>query len=160
MRIALCPGSFDPITNGHLDVIRRAAGIFDRVLVTVFHNSRKQPLFTVEERVHMARAACADIPNVEIDTSEGLLIDYARRRGVNVIVKGLRAVSDFESEFQMAQMNRELEAAVETMFIMTRPEYLFLSSRVIKEVVFLGGDVSRFVSPVVNSMLQAKKTRS
>lgn len=160
MSIALCPGSFDPITNGHLDVIRRAAGIFDKVLVTVFHNSRKTPLFTVAERMQMAREACADLPNVEVDSCDGLLVDYARRRGVNVIVKGLRAVSDFEAEFQMAQMNRELEPSVETMFIMTRLENLFLSSRIIKEIVFLGGDVSRFVPPVVNSMLQMKKAGS
>lgn len=156
MNIALCPGSFDPITNGHLDVIRRTAGIFDRVLVTVFHNSRKSPLFTAEERVAMAREACASMDNVEVDSSQGLLVDYARERGVKVIVKGLRAVSDFEAEFQMAQMNRELDATVETMFIMTRTENLYLSSRIVKEIAFLGGDVSRFIPPVVNEKLQAK----
>ncbi|HLS88736.1 MAG TPA: pantetheine-phosphate adenylyltransferase [Sphingobacteriaceae bacterium] len=160
MSIALCPGSFDPITNGHLDVIRRAAGIFDKVLVTVFHNPRKTPLFTIPERMQMAREATADIPNVEVDSCDGLLVEYARSRGVNVIVKGLRAVSDFETEFQMAQMNRELEPSIETMFIMTKTENLFLSSRIIKEIVFLGGDVSRFVPPVVNTMLQKKKEGS
>lgn len=156
MRTALCPGSFDPITNGHLDVIRRTAGIFERVLVTVFHNEAKHPLFSTEERVAMAREACTGLENVEVGASSGLLVDYARQMGVQVIVKGLRAISDFEAEFQMAQMNKELEESVETLFMMTRTEHLFLSSSVIKEIARLGGEVNRFVPEPVYRRLRSK----
>lgn len=153
---ALCPGSFDPITNGHLDVITRTAALFDEVLVTVFHNENKSPLFTAEERVEMAAEACAHLSNVQVDASAGLLADYVKENDISVIVKGLRAVSDFEAEFQMAQMNKELVGSAETMFLVTRTEHLFLSSSIIKEIARLGGDVTRFVPPGVFPRLKAK----
>ena len=156
MQAALCPGSFDPVTCGHLDVIERAAGLFDRIYVTVFVNSEKSPLFTVEERVGMLREVTAGVPNVTVDTSEGLLSDYVRRRGIRAVIKGLRAVTDFEYEFQMAQMNMHLCADVETLFMMTRPAYAYLSSSIVKEVARWGGDVAGLVPPVVERRLRAK----
>lgn len=145
MTTVLYPGSFDPVTNGHLDIIRRAASLFDRVVVTVFTNTAKSPTFSVEERVAMVREATADLNNVEVDSFGGLLVDYARRRGIRVIVKGLRAISDFDYEFQQAQINRELGRGVETLFMMTRTEYLYLSSSLVKEIARFGGDVRPFV---------------
>lgn len=154
-KIAVYPGSFDPITNGHLDVIRRAAQMFDRVVVAIARNSEKAPLFTVRERLALVRAAVRGIRNVAVDDFEGLLVRYARRKGATVLVRGLRAVSDFEFEFQMALMNRKLDARIETIFLMPKDEYTFISSGLVKEIAALGGDVSDFVPRgVERAMLQ------
>jgi pantetheine-phosphate adenylyltransferase len=141
---ALCPGTFDPVTNGHLDIVRRAAGLFDRVVVAVVENPSKEPLFENAERVEMLREAVQGLNNVEVDSFAGLLVDYARNRGIPVIVKGLRAVTDFDYELQMAQMNRQL-AEVETCFVPTSPKWSYLSSSLVKEVARFGGDVSSMV---------------
>lgn len=156
MSVAAYPGSFDPVTNGHLDIIRRAARIFDQVIVALFVNLEKTPMFSAEERLEMVRQATADLPNVTVESSKGLLVDFCRRRGVDVIVRGLRAISDFDYEFQMAQMNKELNDQVETVFMMTRTEHLFLSSSIIKEIAGLGGDVRRFVPDAVHRRLMEK----
>jgi pantetheine-phosphate adenylyltransferase len=141
---ALCPGTFDPVTNGHLDIIERAGQHFDAIVVAVLENPAKQPLFDAEERVAMLKGATAGLPNVEVDSFSGLLVEYAKRKGSNVIVKGLRAVSDFEYEIQMAQMNQRL-AGVETFFMTTAPNWSYLSSSLVKEVARFGGDVSGLV---------------
>ena len=141
---ALCPGTFDPVTNGHLDVVRRAAQLYERVVVAVVENPSKEPLFPSAERVEMLREALEDVPGVEIDSFSGLLVDYARDKGVDLIVKGLRAVSDFEYEIQMAQMNRHL-SEVETCFVATSPKWSYLSSSLVKEIARYGGDVSGLV---------------
>jgi pantetheine-phosphate adenylyltransferase len=141
---ALCPGTFDPVTNGHLDVVRRAAGLLDRVVVAVVENPSKEPLFETAERVEMLREAVADISGAEVDSFAGLLVDYARDKGVGLIVKGLRAVSDFEYEIQMAQMNRHL-SEIETCFVATSPKWSYLSSSLVKEIARYGGDVSGLV---------------
>jgi pantetheine-phosphate adenylyltransferase len=143
--IALYPGSFDPLTNGHLDIIDRTAQIFDRVVIAVLENPSKRPLFTTAERVAMIRESLGERPGVEVSTFNGLTIDFARQVGARVIVRGLRAVSDFESEFQMALMNRRLEPDVTTVFIPTSLRHLFLSSSLIKELAEFGGDISEFV---------------
>ena len=142
---AICPGSFDPVTLGHVDIVRRAAKMFDRVIVVVMTNTAKTPLFTKEERVSLIRRAVADIPNVEVDAFDGLLADYARLRHADVIIKGLRALSDFEYEFQMALTNRQLNPDVETTFLTTTAEYMYLSSSLVKQVASLKGDISGFV---------------
>ncbi|MCP5518123.1 MAG: pantetheine-phosphate adenylyltransferase [Verrucomicrobiales bacterium] len=149
MQVAVYPGSFDPITYGHLDVIQRAARLFDRVVVAVAESESKQPLFPLEERRELAAGATSELPNVEVDAFTGLLIDYVLRRGSRVILRGLRAVSDFEFEFQLALTNRRINEQVETMFMMPRDTYTFLSSRIVKEICRLGGDVSPFVPPSV-----------
>ena len=154
--IAICPGSFDPITEGHLDVIRRAAHLFGRVIVAIGADGGKQPLFSREERVEMARLACADLPNVEVDSFEGLVVEYARRRGAVALVKGLRAISDFEREVQMALMNRKLAEDVHTVFLVTHPDYAFLSSSLVKEIFSLGGDIAGLVPGVVLERLKSK----
>jgi pantetheine-phosphate adenylyltransferase len=141
---ALCPGTFDPVTNGHLDVVRRAARLYDRIVVAVVENPGKEPLFETRERVEMLEEALTDLSRVEVDSFAGLLVDYARDRGVGLIVKGLRAVSDFEYEIQMAQMNRHL-AEVETCFVATSPKWSYLSSSLVKEIARYGGDVSGLV---------------
>lgn len=157
---ALCPGTFDPVTNGHLDVIERAAHIFPEVIVVVAVNPAKQPTFSLEERVAMLRESTAHLPNVTVtSTREGLLVDFARQAGAQVIVKGLRAVSDFEFERQMAQANRHLNADVETLFIMTAHQYAFLGSSLVKQVAALGGDVSAWVPEPVLRRLQERYTR-
>jgi pantetheine-phosphate adenylyltransferase len=143
--IAVYPGSFDPITNGHLDIIYRAAQLFDRVIVAVARNAEKAPLFDVRERLTLTREAVKKLPNVVVDEFEGLLVDYARKKRAAVIVRGLRAVSDFEFEFQLSLMNRKLDEGIETIFLMTKDEYTFISSRLVKEICQLGGDVSEFV---------------
>lgn len=153
---AVYPGSFDPITNGHLDVIRRATKMFDRVYVAVARNAEKTPLFSVAERVALAKQSMKGWPRVVVDDFEGLLVRYARRVGARVVIRGLRAVSDFEFEFQMALMNRRLDPAIETIFLMPKDEYTFLSSRVVKEVAGLGGDVSSFVPRIVETALTHK----
>jgi pantetheine-phosphate adenylyltransferase len=158
--IAVYPGSFDPITNGHLDVIRRAATMFDRVYVAVARNAEKLPLFTAAERVTLARASMRGWKRVMVDEFDGLLVRYARRRGARVVIRGLRAVSDFEYEFQMALMNRRLDERIETIFLMPKDEYTFLSSRVVKEVASLGGNVSAFVPRVVEEALARKLART
>ncbi len=145
MRLAICPGSFDPVTNGHLQIVSRAAAMFDRVIVVVMANQNKQPLFTAEERVSLLRRVTADMPNVEVDAYEGLLAEYARQQQAGVIVKGLRALSDFEYEFQMALTNRKLNPEVETVFLTTDAEYMYLSSSLVKQVAGLGGDIREFV---------------
>lgn len=144
MRRAVCPGSFDPVTNGHLDIISRASTLFDEVVVAVLINKSKQGLFTVDERMDMLREVCAEFPNVKVDAFHGLLVNFCRDRDIVAIVKGLRAVSDFDYELQMAQMNSSL-APVETVFVPTSPEYSFLASSLVKEVAAYGGDVSRLV---------------
>jgi pantetheine-phosphate adenylyltransferase len=156
MRTAIYPGSFDPLTNGHLDVIQRAAKLFDRVIVAVAKNESKHPLFTEAERLEMVRRAVKAIPNTEPDSFECLLVDYVRKRKAQAIVRGLRAVSDFEFEFQLALMNRKLDERVETIFMMPKDTYTFLSSRIVKEIARLGGDVSAFVPPHVRVALAKK----
>ena len=145
MRIAIYPGSFDPVTLGHLDIIRRASGLFDRLIVAVMHNQNKKPMFSVEERMEMLRRTTADLPNVEIESFGGLLADYAHSQNACVPVKGLRAVSDFEYEFQMALANRKLNAELDTVFLMTSSEYMYLSSSVVKDIAVHGGSVAGFV---------------
>ncbi|MGD9902267.1 MAG: pantetheine-phosphate adenylyltransferase [Vicinamibacterales bacterium] len=157
-RVAVYPGSFDPITNGHVDIIERGARLFDRLVVGVLANEAKTPLFSAAERVQMIRAALAGRDNVEVDTFDGgLLVDYARRQGASVVIRGLRAVSDFEYEFQMALMNRRLDHDIETVFMMPAEQYTYTSSRLIKEVVRLGGDVRGLVPPLVEERLRERQ---
>src|ERR1035441_10095776 len=156
MRTAIYPGSFDPLTNGHLDVIQRAAKLFDRVIVAVAQNDTKQPLFTLAERLALVRAAIKHLPHVEADSFDGLLIEYAARQKAQAVVRGLRAVSDFEFEFQLALMNRKLNENVEAIFMMPKDTYTFLSSRIVKEIARLGGDVSSFVPAHVQNALAKK----
>jgi pantetheine-phosphate adenylyltransferase len=156
MRTAIYPGSFDPLTNGHLDVIQRAAKLFDRVIVAVAQNDSKQPLFTLTERLALVKAAIKHLPHVEADSFDGLLIEYAARQKAQAVVRGLRAVSDFEFEFQLALMNRKLDESVEAIFMMPKDTYTFLSSRIVKEIARLGGDVSSFVPPHVQTALIRK----
>ena len=148
VRRAVCPGSFDPVTNGHLDIIGRAADLYDEIVVAVLINKSKSSLFTVEERMQMLAEVTAEWPNVRIDSFHGLLVDYCRTNGIPVIVKGLRAISDFDYELQMAQMNRGL-AGVDTLFMPTNPEYSFLASSLVKEIAVYGGDVSSLLPPSV-----------
>jgi pantetheine-phosphate adenylyltransferase len=155
--LAVYPGSFDPITMGHVDIIQRGSRLFDRIVVAVLINADKSPLFTVGERVDIAREVFRDRANVEVDTFDGLLVDYARRRDAKVIVRGLRAVSDFEYEMQMALMNRRLSPDVETVFMMPAEPYTYVSSRLVKEVVALGGSVKGIVPDIVERRLREKK---
>ncbi len=155
-RRAIYPGSFDPVTNGHLDVIERARKLFDEVIVAVAHNDQKQPLFTLEERLALLQGTIGNLDKVEIAPLDGLLVDFAVTRKATAVIRGLRAVSDFEFEFQMALMNRKLEATVETIFLMPKEEYTYLSSRIVKEVARLGGDVSEFLPAKVAAALRAK----
>ncbi len=148
MRRAACPGSFDPVTNGHIDIISRASTLFDEVIVAVGVNKSKHRLFSAEERMEMLREVCAPYPNVVVDSFTGLLTDFCKQRDVHAIVKGLRAVSDFDYELQMAQMNSSL-SGIETVFVPTSPEYSFLASSLVKEVAAFGGDVSSLVPPLV-----------
>lgn len=156
MRTAIYPGSFDPITNGHLDIIERANKLFDRVIVAVAPNASKKPLFSLKERLTLVRRAIPACPTVEVDTLDGLLVDYVERRAGHAIIRGLRAVSDFEFEFQLALMNRKLNGKVETIFMMPRETYTFLSSRLVKEIASLGGNVQCFVPPHVQTALASK----
>ena len=155
--LAIYPGSFDPLTNGHVDIIQRGAKLFDRIVVAILLNVEKSPLFTVAERVDVAREVFRGNPNVEVDTFEGLLVEYARRKRAGVIVRGLRAISDFEYEMQMALMNRHLNPEVETVFMMPAEPYTYVSSRLVKEVVALGGSVTRLVPTVVEQRLREKR---
>jgi pantetheine-phosphate adenylyltransferase len=156
MRLAIYPGSFDPITNGHLDVIARAATLFDEVIVSVAINEAKQSLFTTEERVEMIRTVTGRFENVRVVAFNGLLVEFARQQGAVAVVRGLRAISDFEFEFQMALMNRKLEPNVETVFLTPREEYTYLSSRIVKEIARLGGPVDAFVPGPVAEWLRKK----
>ena len=156
MRRAVCPGSFDPVTNGHVDVIIRAAGLYDELVVAVLVNPGKAGLFSVEDRMELLRDAVTELPNVRVDRFEGLLVDYCRAHDVPVIVKGLRAVSDFEYELQMAQMNREL-AGIETLFVPTAPQVGHLSSSLVKQIAEFGGDVSSLVPAAVHDRLLAAR---
>ncbi|MRH42147.1 pantetheine-phosphate adenylyltransferase [Aquibacillus halophilus] len=155
-RLAICPGSFDPITYGHLDIIQRGAKVFDQVIVTVFNNQSKQPLFSVEERMELLKAVTKDLENVRVDTSSGLLMDYAREQNAQVILRGLRAVSDFEYEMQITSMNRKLNENIETFFMMTNNQYSFLSSSMVKEVAKYHANVSDLVPEVVEQALKHK----
>lgn len=156
MRTAIYPGSFDPLTNGHLDVVQRAAKLFDCVIVAVAENEGKHPLFTKTERATLVKEAVAHLPNVQTDTFDGLLVEYVAARKAGAIVRGLRAVSDFEFEFQLALMNRKLDEKIETIFMMPKDTYTFLSSRIVKEIARLGGDVTQFVPPNVQAALLEK----
>ena len=154
--VAIYPGSFDPVTNGHLDLIARGARIFDRLVVAVLQNLDKAPLFSARERAEMLREVTRDWPNVEVDLFEGLLVDYVRRRNAQVILRGIRAISDYEYEFQMALMNRRLEPDVETVFMMPAEQYIYLSSRLVREIAQLGGPIEGLVPPLVVERLKSK----
>ena len=147
MRRAIYPGSFDPVTNGHLDVIQRASRLFDDLIVAVAFNDQKQKstLFSTDERIELLRQSCDDIPNAQIVKLDGLLVDFAKQQGAGAILRGLRAISDFEYEFQMALMNRKMEPSLETIFMMPKEEYTYISSRIVKEIARLGGNVESFV---------------
>ncbi len=153
---AIYPGSFDPVTYGHLDIIRRAAEIVDKLVIGVLVNNTKAPLFSMEERVEMLRETTEDIPGVEVKTFEGLTVDFARKNGARLIIRGLRAVTDFESEMQIAQTNHSIEPGIDTIFFTTSLEYSFLSSTIAREVAFYGADVSKLVPPVVERRFREK----
>jgi len=155
MKIAVYPGTFDPVTNGHTDLCERAANLFDEVVLAVAADSSKQTAFTVEQRLDMAHQVLKDVPRISVEPFEGLLVDFARKRGASVILRGLRAVSDFEYEFQLAGMNRSLDDTIETIFMTPAEQYAFLSSSLVREVAALGGDISRFVHPLVAQALHA-----
>ncbi len=154
--LAVYPGTFDPITYGHIDVVERAAQLFSKVVILVARNTSKAPLFTDDERIAMIKELFVDRPSVEVDTFDGLLVDYARHRKASVIVRGLRAVSDFEIEFQMALTNRKMSPELETIFLVPREQYSYLNSTIVREIARLGGNVSDFVPPVVRRRLKAK----
>lgn len=155
-RIAVFPGSFDPITNGHIDIIERAQDIFDEIIVAVLENPQKECLFDIHERVEMIKELFADSPKVKVETFDGLLMNYMKKKGAKIVIRGLRAISDFEYEFQMALMNRKLNPEVETLFMMPNVVYSYLSSRLVKEVYSLGGCVRDLVPPVVEKYLEKK----
>jgi pantetheine-phosphate adenylyltransferase len=156
-RVAVYPGSFDPLTNGHVDIILRGARLFDRIIVAILRNAEKQPLFTGDERVQTAREVFREYPNVEVDTFDGLLVDYVHLKQATAIVRGLRAVSDFEYELQMALMNRRLGPEIETVFMMPAEQYTYVSSRLVKEVFALGGPVTGLVPEIVEYRLREKR---
>ncbi len=160
MRTAIYPGSFDPLTNGHLDIIHRAARLFDRVIVAVAKNEGKKPLFSLKQRLSMVQRSVGNLPNVRADSFDTLLVAYAEKQKGQAIIRGLRAVSDFEFEFQLALMNRKLNGQVETIFMMPREIYTFLSSRIVKEIACLGGNVEAFVPPHVRLALARKFGRA
>lgn len=153
MKIAICPGSFDPVTLGHLDIISRASRLFDKVIVAVLCNMDKNPSFTVEERMELLRQVTSQYDNVEVDSFQGLLVDYAKEKGAVAVVKGLRAVSDFEYEFQMSMINKKLYADVETVYLNTSQDYMYLSSSVVKQIASFGGDISNFVPEAIHNKI-------
>lgn len=155
-RLAIYPGSFDPVTNGHIDIITRGLKLFDRIIVGILHNPAKTSLFTVEERMGMLNESLKAVSNVEIDTFDGLLVDYAAKKGAHAILRGMRAVSDFEYEFQMALMNRRLNRSIQTVFLMTGMRWIFTSSSIIKEAARFGGNINGMVPAVVNAKLKEK----
>lgn len=159
-KVAIYPGSFDPVTCGHIDLIQRATHIFDKVIVAVAHNLHKKPLFTIEERVSLLKEATQGIAGIEVETFEGLVIEFARRKKVNVLIRGLRMISDFEYEFQMALTNRRLAHDVETVFLMPSESYAFLSSTLLKEAAALGADISSFVPEFVERRLKDRLRRA
>lgn len=156
MTTVIYPGSFDPVTNGHFDIATRASNLFDRVIVAVLENPRKTPLFSINERVGLLEKLLKDMPNVEVDFFQGLLIDYARKKNATIIIKGLRAISDFETEFQMALINRQLDSEVETLFMMTNNKYSYISSSIVKEIGSYGGDISCLVPEQVRNDVLVK----
>lgn len=156
MNVAIVPGSFDPVTNGHLDIIRRTSALFDLVYVSILSNSSKNPLFSVEERIELINRVTRDLPNVKVENFTGLLVDYARERNAKFIVKGLRAVSDFEYEFQMSLTNKQLASEIETFFITTNTKYAYLSSSIVKEVAKYGGDLTEMVPLEIIKDIQNK----
>src|SRR5512133_630623 len=158
-RTAIYPGSFDPLTNGHVAIIQRGLKVFDRLVVAVANNPEKRPMFSVEERRAMLAEALGDDPRIDVDSFDALLVDYARRKGVHTVLRGLRAVSDFEYEFQIANMNRHLLPDLETVFVMTGEDYFFVSARLVREVATFGGDVAAFVPPNVLESLRVKLKR-
>ena len=155
-RIAIYPGSFDPITNGHLDLIQRGSRLFDRLIVSILRNESKEPLFSVEERIEMLREVAAPYPNVEVDSFDGLLVDYAADHAATAILRGIRAISDYEYELQMALMNRRLRPEIETLFLMSNEAYSFVSSRMVKEVFSLGGNISGLAPPPVEARMRGR----
>ncbi|OQY13007.1 MAG: pantetheine-phosphate adenylyltransferase [Desulfobacteraceae bacterium 4572_19] len=155
-KIAIYPGSFDPLTNGHFDIIKRGVKLFDKVIVTILHNTAKKSLFTVEERIELIKNSLEDFNNIEVTSYDGLLVDYAKLRNVDAIIRGMRAVSDFENEFQMALINRRLNRDVQTIFLMTGLRWIFTSSSLIKEVAMFNGDISGMVPPAVCKKLKEK----
>lgn len=156
MRRALTPGTFDPITSGHVDIITRAAQLFDEVVVAVAQSAGKHPLFTLEERTALVREATASLPNVRVEPFDCMLVDFAKSMGAEAVIKGLRAITDFEYEFQQAALNEQLDGSVETIFIMSPPEFMYLSSSVVREIASLGGPVGQFVPPCVEKALREK----
>ena len=159
-KIAIYPGSFDPITNGHIDIAERGLKLFDKIIVAILHNPVKEFLFTVEERVEMLESSFENYPDIEVETFDGLLVDYAAKRKSIAILRGMRAVSDFEYEFQLALMNRKLNKEVQTVFLMTGLRWIFTSSSIIKEAARFGGDITGMVPPIVNEKLKAKFKRT
>ena len=156
-RHAMYPGTFDPITNGHQDLVRRAAGMFDRVIVAIAANPNKAPLFSLDQRVDLARRVLSDLPNVEVMGYSGLTVEFARKHGLSVVVRGLRAVSDFEFEFQLANMSRHLAREIETVFLTPQEQFTFISSSLIREIAILGGETKEFVHPIVDAELKKLK---
>ena len=156
--VCVYPGSFDPITNGHLDIIERGAGIFEHVVVAVLHNPAKTGFFSIEQRLGMLRRACAHLPNVSFDCFDGLLMDYMKKQRAAVVLRGLRAITDFENEFQMAQLNRQMAPEVETLFLMTAPEHAYVSSSAVREIGMFGGDITPLVPAcIADDVIQALK---
>ena len=159
MKIAIYPGSFDPITKGHLDVLKRAADIFDKVIIVVSFNVNKKSFLPLEDRLNLIKEACKDIPNVEVDSFDGLTIEYAKKKNANVLIRGLRAVSDFEYEMQLSQANSALCKDIHTVFLITKPKYNFISSGTVREIAVMNGDISKFVPEPVAKYLEAKYTK-
>lgn len=156
MKIAIYPGSFDPITKGHLDVLKTGSEIFDKVIIAVSRNSQKEGFLSVEERVDLIKASISELSNVEVDSFEGLTVEYAKQKGAKVLLRGLRAVSDFEYEMQLSQTNSALSDEIKTVFLITKPKYNFISSSTVKDIALLNGDISKFVPEAVNEYLKGK----